>query len=234
MTLGHYIKGFAYLFGGDFESATTCGKKGLRIAVDPFYTQLAIILLGVALIFNEQFQEAEDALQKNVSYSQTYGCEIIGTSASGMLGLVSIAKGEMSQGLKRLENALKAFYENHNKIFIILYERTLGLVYYQIVAKASPISFSTMAKNVGFILKNVPSAGRKAEEHFNKAIETGKEIGAMTLVGVALYELGLLHIAIKKGDKARTCLSEAIEVLEQCGSEGRLKLAKEAMTSLGG
>jgi len=233
MTLGHYVKGFAYLFGGDFESATTCGEEAIRISADPFYTQLAIILLGVALTFNERFQEAEDALQKNVSYSQTCGCEIIGTSASGMLGLISITKGKMSEGIKRLENALKVFYENHNKIFIIEYERTLALVYYQIVAKTSPISFSTMAKNVGFILKNVPSAGKKAEEHFNKAIETGKEIGAMTLVGIALYELGLLHIAIKKSDKARICLTEAIEVLEQCGSEGGLKLAKEAMASLG-
>ncbi len=233
MTLGHYVKGFAYLFGEDFESATTCGEEGLRIAADPFYTQLAIILLGVTLTLNEQFQEAEDALQKNVSYSQTCGCEIIGTSASGMLGLISITKGEMSEGLKLIENALKTYSKTHNKLGIIQYESVLGRVYYQIVAKASPISFSTMAKNVGFILKNVPSAGRKAEEHFNKAIETGKEIGAMTLVGIALYRLALLHIAIKKSDKARVCLTEAIEVLEQCGSEGGLKLAKEAMASLG-
>ena len=233
MTLGHYVKGFAYLFDWDFESAITCGEEAIRISADPFYTQFAIILLGIALTLNEQFQEAEDALQKNVSYSQSCGCEIIGTSASGMLGLISITKGKMSEGLKRLENALKAFYENHNKIFIIEYERTLAVVYYQVVAKTSPVSFSTMAKNVGFILKNVPSAGKKAEEHFKKAIETGKEIGAMTLVGTALYELGLLHIAIKKSDKARICLTEAIEVLEQCGSEGGLKLAKEAMASLG-
>jgi len=233
MTLGHYVKGFAYLFGEDFESATTCGEEGLRIAADPFYTQLAIILLGVTLTLNEQFQEAEDALQKNVLYSQTCGCEIIGTSASGMLGLISITKGEMSEGLKLIENALKTYSKTHSKIGIIQYESVLGRVYYQIVAKASPISFSTMAKNVGFILKNVPSAGRKAEEHFNKAIETGKEIGAMTLVGMALYRLGLLHIAIKKNDKARARLTEAIEVLEQCGSEGGLKLAKEAMASLG-
>jgi len=218
MTLGHYVKGFAYLFGEDFESATTCGEEGLRIAADPFYTQLAIILLGVTLTLNEQFQEAEDALQKNVLYSQTCGCEIIGTSASGMLGLISITKGEMSEGLKLIENALKTYSKTHSKIGIIQYESVLGRVYYQIVAKASPISFSTMAKNVGFILKNVPSAGRKAEEHFNKAIETGKE---------------LLHIATKKSDKARARLTEAIEVLEQCGSEGGLKLAKEAMASLG-
>ena len=54
-----------------------------------------------------------------------------------------------------------------------------------------------------------------------------------------LYEIyfslnAVLHMAIKKSDKARGCLTEAIEVFEQCGSEGRLKLAKEAMASLGG
>ena len=233
MTLGHYVKGFAYLFGWDFESAISCGEEAIGISADPFYTQLATILLGVALILSERFQEAEDALQKSVSYSQTCGCEIIGTPASGMLGLISITKGKMSEGLNRLESALKVFYETNNKLFIIQYERTLAMVYYQVVAKTSPISFSRMAKNVGFILKNVPSAGKKAEEHFNKAIEAAKEIGAMTLVGIALHELALLHIAIKKNDKARICLTEAIEVLEQCGSEGGLKVAKEAMASLG-
>jgi len=47
MTLGHYVKGFAYIFDGDFESATTCGEEALRIAVDPFYTQMAIIRRSV-------------------------------------------------------------------------------------------------------------------------------------------------------------------------------------------
>lgn len=234
MTLGLYVKGFAHVYDADFESAITCGGEALRISADPYYTQIATILLGVALTFSERYQDAEDALQKNVEYSQTSGDELIGTSASGLLGLISITKGEMSEGLKRLEDALKTFYETHNKLFIIQYERALGRVYYQIVAKASPISLSTMAKNVGFILKNVPSAGKRAEEHFNKAIETGKETGAMTLVGIALHELALLHIAMKKNDKASACLTEAIKVLEQCGSEGRLKLAKEAMAFLRG
>ncbi|MBW1803562.1 MAG: tetratricopeptide repeat protein, partial [Deltaproteobacteria bacterium] len=233
MTLGHYVKGLAYLFCWDFESATTCGEEAIKISADPFYTQLGTILLGIALTLNERFLEAEDALQKNVSYSQACGCESIGAPASGMLGLISIIKGKMSEGLKQLEGALELFYETNNKLLIIQYERTLAVVYYQVAAKTSPISFSTMAKNMGFILKNVPSAGKKAEEHFNKAIETAREIGAMTFVGIALYELALLYIAIKKNDKAIVCLTEAIEVLEQCGSERGLKLAKETMASLG-
>jgi hypothetical protein len=59
-----------------------------------------------------------------------------------------------------------------------LYEYIVGKIYMQFVEKSAPISLKTMAKNIGFLIKNLPFASRVAEEHFNKAIEIAKEIGA--------------------------------------------------------
>ncbi len=65
-----------------------------------------------------------------------------------------------------------------------------------------------MAKNVGFLVKNVPFAGKKAEEHFNKAIEVFEEIGAKGFLATAYRDLGLLYKARKITDQARQCISQ--------------------------
>ena len=95
-------------------------------------------------------------------------------------------------------------------------------------------SFFILARNIGFMVKNIPAAGKKAEEHFKRAIEVAKEIGANSWMAMAYLDLGLLHKAKKRNDQARKCISEAIELFEQCEAEVYLQQAKEALASLGG
>ena len=233
LSLGHYVKGYVHMRSGDFESAIKCCKKALQIAKDPFYSQISRFQLGINLALNNQFQEAEEALQEVLSYTKNLGCEILETPASGILGLILIANGQMNDGLKRLKEALMTSYENHRKPLIATFEYSLGQVYLQIVTKTAPISFSIMARNVGFILKNVPSAGKKAEDHFKKAIEVAKEMGANTILGRALLDLGLLYRARGKSDQAGKCLTEAIQIFERCELETLVNRAKEALGFLG-
>ena len=134
-----------------------------------------------------------------------------------------------------------------------LSEFSLGMVYSQIVEGAGPrsmrtksgkaqkgvrsiprVSLSTMAKNIGFLIKNVPFASKKAEKHFNRAIELAKEIGMKGTMGMAYLDLGLLHKTKKRTEQARRCISEAIQLFEQCEAEFYLKQAREALASLEG
>jgi tetratricopeptide (TPR) repeat protein len=87
-------------------------------------------------------------------------------------------------------------------------------------------------KNIGFLIKNVPSASRKAEYHFNKAIETAKEIEANGYMAHAYLDLGLFHKAKNRKQQASRCISEAIKLFEQCGAVVYLKQANEALESL--
>ncbi len=91
-----------------------------------------------------------------------------------------------------------------------------------------------MAKNIGFLIKNVPFASKKAEEHFNRAIEVAKEIGAKGTMGVAYLDLGLLYRMKEKTEQAKNCISEAIRIFEETEAEGFLKQAEEALSSLQG
>ena len=232
IVMGHFITGLSSFVDGDFQASIDSCNKAVQTAADPFYSQFPRFLLGSSFTQNGQFQEAEEALQEVASYSRGFGCELLGTPAHALLGLVSIAKGEMGQGLKMIEETLRAFHENHRRCWYATIEHALGQVYLQIVDKSATVSLTTMAKNVGFILKNVPSAGKKAEDHFNKAIEVAKEIGAKGILGQAYLDLGLLHKAKGKNVQAREYITKAIQILEQCETEVFLKKAKEALASL--
>ena len=108
----------------------------------------------------------------------------------------------------------------------------LGDDYLKILDKSVSVSLSTMAKNVGFIIKNVPSAFKKATEHFNKSITVANEIGAKGIEGQALLNLGRLHKVKGRTDKARDYFSRAVKIFEECEAEIFLKQATEALSCL--
>jgi hypothetical protein len=89
-----------------------------------------------------------------------------------------------------------------------------------------------MLKNIGFLIKNLPGASKKAEDHFSRTIKVAKEIGANGLLGPAYLDLGLLHKAKKKNEQAKTYINEAIDIFEQGEAEVYLKQAREALASL--
>jgi len=89
-----------------------------------------------------------------------------------------------------------------------------------------------LLKNVGFLIKTVPFAHKKAEDHLNKAVEVAKEIGAKNILGQAYFSLGQLHKFKGKTDKAGQCISEAISAFGECEAEVFLKQAHAAMKCL--
>ena len=232
MTMGQGFVGFSYFCDGDLPPFIEQTQRAARIAADPMYYQVCLFFLGLGYLSNGQIQEAEKALDEVVTFSEEFGNEIIGAPAQAFLGVVLIAKGNMSQGLKLLEEGRTVFLANGRRFYYAQTEYLLGKVYMQIVQGEGELSLSTMIKNIGFIAKNVPFASHKAEKHLNTAIEVAKEIGAKGILGGAYLDLGLLHKAKKRIDQARQCISEAIKVFEQCEAEIFLKQAKESLASL--
>jgi len=57
------------------------------------------------------------------------------------------------------------------------------------------------------MVKNVPAAGKKAEDHFKRSIEVAKEVGATGWMAVSYLDLGLLHKAKKRTDQAKELLA---------------------------
>jgi hypothetical protein len=148
------------------------------------------------------------------------------------LGAAKIADGNMNQGLKMIEEAKQSFVREERKYHIALTEYILGKIYFQIVDGSSSISPASILKNIGFFVKNVPFADKKAEAHLNRAVVIAKEIGAKSILGTAFLDLGLLHKAKKTKIQAKECIFKAMEIFEQCEADLYLKQANGALDSL--
>jgi len=229
--VGHICIGHSYFADGDLGKAFSSYRKAVNVAEDPFYTQWPRAFVGLCCIMNDQINKAEEALNEVSSYLQNYGCEIFSPAVMPFVGIVLINKGEMSKGLKTIEEIQEYCREKNWGWGIALSEYVLGNLYYQIAYGEKP-AMSIVLKNLGFLAKNVPFASKKAENYFNKAIESAKEFGAKGILGQVYLDLGLLHKAKKRNNSAGKCISEAINIFEQIGAEVRLKQAKDALSSL--
>ncbi len=201
--------------------------------MDPFYYQFPRIVVGNVYLLAGMLQEAEDVLQSSLSFCEKNDIGQLTELAYLFLASTLIAKGHMKQGLSMLEEAQQVLIRNQREFWYAQSEYIFGKVYSQFATGPKP-AFSVMTKNIGFLAKNVPFAGKKAEEHFARAIEMAKELGAKGLLGTANLDLGLFHKAKKKNDQAREYISEAIRIFEDCEAEIYLRQAKEALASLEG
>lgn len=232
MVTGYYTIGHSYFAAGDFQSAAESYKKAVQISVDPYYSQFPKTMLCYSYISNGQFQEAKGAIHEILNFNENFGVEIIGTPARALLGLILIAEGSLSRGMQMVEDVRKTFLEKERRCLYALSEYTLGKIYLNILERMEPISFTTIVKNIGFLIKLVPSVARKAKYHFEKSIEVSKEIEAKGMLGMAYLDLGRLYRANGKKEQARKCISDSIQLFEQCEAEKLLKQAKDVLESL--
>ena len=233
LSVGHTCMGNSHFIAGDFPSAIECYQKAIESSVDPFYSHIPRLITGMSYTLNGQFKEAETPLKEALAYSQNFSCDILKTPAQLGFGIVLLSKGHFNQGINMIEDARKSYLENERIFFYAFSEYVLGKVYLQILERTGPMNLSTMAKNIGFLTKNLPFAGRKAEDHFKKAIEVAEEIGAKSVSGPAYLDLGFLHIAKKRRAQATECISKAIQIFEECEANVYLEQAKEILASLG-
>ena len=232
LTMGYANIGGGHNIIGDSAAGIKVYEKAINVGAEPFYTEFIRMNLALSYIQNGRITEAENALNRVVTFSQDLGADIAGIPAKIFLGVILIAKGQMSLGLKRLKDGSQKLLMSGNLVYHLQCEFALGMVFLQMVIGAEPVSASTMLKNIGFLVKNVPFASKKAEGHFKKAIELAGEMGVKSILGRAYFNLGLLHKAKKRTDEAKQCMSEAIKIFEQCEAEILVQQAEEALELL--
>jgi hypothetical protein len=147
--------------------------------------------------------------------------------------VVLIATGRFSQGLKTIKAMLEVLTD-HGRLFTrYLLEVSLAEIYFQIATSARRLGFWATVKNLGFILKEVPFAKRKAKACLTQVIQIGKEVGAKGFVqGHAWLNLGLLHHQNGRQELAKECLGEAQGILAQCNSEMSPQQIQQALAAM--
>jgi tetratricopeptide (TPR) repeat protein len=232
ISLGHTYIGYSHFIAGDYPLAKTYAQKAVQISVDPLYSIGSNLLLGFSHAFLGEFEKIGETAKQEWEFMQEVGCEVWGATAEILVGLTYIANGQMGQGLKMVEKARDAHQKTKRRGRLPMPEYVLGKIYLQIVEGENLPSFSILARNIGFMVKNVPAAAKKAEDHFKRSVEFAKEVGAKGWMAASYLDLGLLHKAKKRTDPAKECISKAIKIYEELEAEVYLQQAKEALASL--
>jgi tetratricopeptide (TPR) repeat protein len=214
MVAGHVCMAMSGLATGNLHMAIQSGQMGAKIALDRFYGYWSSFYVAMGYALAGQLAEAQEVSEKIFSYFHEYGGDLLEVPTNIFLGAIYVSQGHMSRGLSMVEEARRRCEESGEKYAFILAEYTLGRIY-------------------GFLLKNEPFSARKAENHFQKAIELAQEIGAKGLLGRVTLDLGLLHKIKGKPDEARKSISDAVGLFEECEADVFLKQAREALAALG-
>jgi len=229
--MGHYAMSMGYASAGDFEACIKSSRQAIEVSKDPFYSKFPAIAMNLAYALDGQFDKALESQQELVEFCEKYEVGELLIYENIIRGAAMVASGQMDQGLKLIEESRQTSIANQRRTPLAISEYVLGMIYSQIATGPKP-KLSVMAKNVGFLMKNVPVASKKAEEHYRKAIELSEEIGANGYRGISYLGLGQFYQARKNPDQAQQYISKAVEIFEQCKAEQFLQQAKKALNSI--
>jgi class 3 adenylate cyclase/tetratricopeptide (TPR) repeat protein len=169
---------YGYYSAGDFTKAVEWSKKAVELSNDPIFSVWPKLVLANFFIQSEKFQEADDILREIIPYCQNIGMYYIVVWAQSLYGTVLMAQGFFSQGIKMINAAVREFTQNGRFVSLYFLEFALAEIYFQMATHRRRLGFWTIIKNLGFILKELPFARRKAETYLRRIIQIGQEIGA--------------------------------------------------------
>jgi tetratricopeptide (TPR) repeat protein len=233
IVVGHIVTGYGHYTKGDFNRAIECCKKAIELLNDPLFSEWPKLFLCMNYLINGQIEEAEELIQDILPFCEDLGIGYIVTAAKVLRGVVLVAKGRLSQGIKILEKDLKIFEDNGRFFSLYVMETAVAEIYFRIATRAQALNPMDVIKNLGFIITKLPFSRRRAEAYLNKIVQVGREVESQGFVqGQALLHLGCLHQLTRKSAPARECFAAALQILERCASETDLQKVREALASV--
>ena len=199
--MGEMASGLAHFSAGDFQSAIESFKTALQASIDPLLIQGSTFFLGYAYLVNGQYQEALSLSQEVMDFSDKYGAEPWGHLHCHLWGMPWWPQGTWTGGWSLVERAEEIYRKTNRRWPMHPCKHFMVNCTFRSLRAGDPRVSPSWSKNIRSLVKLVPGAARKAEEHFNKAIEVAGEIGAKGVLAQAHLGLGLLHKA--KGETRR-------------------------------
>ena len=228
---GYWINALGHLAKGELPSTRKNSELSIQAAVDPFYSQFAKTTLGMSYLIDGRLNDAENIFMSLLDHCEFRGIELLTKFADLFLSFINFSKGNMIIGMQKIEETQNILKNNNMIVWYGMSESMLGALYLKILTGAKP-NMSIIFRNILFLIKNVPSADKKSEEHFKKAIEIFKQIGAKANLGQAFLGLGRLYKAKKRNIDAKKYYSKAIKLFQECEAHIYLSQAKDEAASI--
>ena len=230
--MGHWMKGFGHLMQGESEPCIAHCQKAMAVSEDPSYAQFPKVTLGMGYVTAGRIETAAAVLEDIIAFCEPRAIGQVLLPAQVFYAAVLSARGRMAQGFALLETVKTAVLENQRHAFFPAVEYMFGMIYARIATGPRP-GLAVIARNFGFLVKTVPTAAARAENHFARAIESAARIGSAGIQGQACLELGRLLKARKKKGPAREHLQKAAAIFKERGMTVLLEQARGELEKTG-
>jgi class 3 adenylate cyclase/tetratricopeptide (TPR) repeat protein len=233
LAAGLWVKGEACLADGDYVTAAECFQQSIEVSPEPWPSTHPRVYLSIACIQLGRFEEAGSYLGQVIELSSERGSELTLTPSVILLGLVKCALGELTEGMRMIEEASPWWRENHAMLRLATMETILGNVFLSMVDSGRGVRTTTVLRNLGFLARNLLTAPAVSQAHFTEAIRMWEEMGAIGSAGEGYLGLARLHQVKRRDAEARECITSAIDCFETAGVKTHLRNARELLASMG-
>jgi len=235
LTMGYLMIGGSYLTDGDFHKAVEWLERVAGKQKDFIYYYASLALQGMAYLSLGEYDKAEYVLQKALDYLLVEDRFLwLATPANLFLGAVWIGQGRMNEGMQKIIEVRERLFKTGYKLFYVVSEYLLGNIFLQMALGEGNAGFTTIFKNIGFLIMHLPFAAKKAEHHLKRTANLADEIGAKGIKAQALLDLGRFYKAKNRKDESRRSLTQAIEMFTLCGVETFKRQAEDLLSHLDG
>ena len=231
-SMGLWAMAALHLYEGEFGEAVESADESLRVCLSPIdrfaarsYRDAAIVLMGR---IDEAFQRA----RRDIQTAQEHGLIFNMAVPTMVIGVGTVLRGEMALGVRTIEDAVTRFTALGQEIIRATGDSFLGQVYLQMAIGGEKPPLSVMLRNIGFLLRTLPAAEKKARRCFESAAALHRSFDMPFPLAQNLYSLGLLDKAKKRSVEARTRFEEARAIAASVEATALVDQVDAAMADL--
>jgi tetratricopeptide (TPR) repeat protein len=232
MAMGSMGISASLLAAGRFEEAVQSAEAAMEATTDPLYAYAAKGMIGLGYFFTGQMVKAREMLETASSFFQKTGLAFLAQGILPFLGVTSCILGSLQKGLNTIDAVTKDAEETGMKIMVSNCHLLKGMIFAQLAVPQQKADASFMLKNAFFLLRHLPRAAKKSEEHFKKAIAIGKEVGAHQTAATAHLELGRMLLVKKNPNRARENLMEAKRIFTELENDFYLQQVEKCLARI--
>jgi tetratricopeptide (TPR) repeat protein len=216
---GMWMQAFTFLVEDNFEMSLEMAEKAYPVSPDPLDKICSLISKGSALALMRKVNEGLDILSRQRDELYRRGFLFPINAIEIPYGAIMVMSGRMGEGVQHIKKAIESFLSTGNYTAEVNGDFFLGEIYTMMaLGKAKP-PLRVVLKNLGFILKTVPFAEKKARHHLEKAIELSRRYDMPGHRAKSYHRLGLLSMAKKRFAEAIQHLENALEAAKASESE---------------
>jgi len=210
--MGLFRSAYGAVFSGRLQAGLDYAEEAVRSSISPIdrlYGRLAkasaLVMLGRAEEAHSQFGN----LRRELESGQMRITELLASDLP--YGLAMVLTGRLSEGVRWIEATMERFASWGQPFARAWGHLYLGQIFLEMAKGGDPPSLDVIKRNLVFLIRTVPIAGRLARRHLEKAVSEFRGLDNPYGVAESLFHLGRLHKLKRRPKQAHACFGEARE-----------------------